>query len=239
MMFRQPTLHIFQGSCARVAARSRGAVGARGVAGNSVALKAEGAGNAGCPLHPQPRARLVVEVCARVFTAEAPGSSGIPHAMVLRLIRDLPGDRAFLPPSFAGLFRALANLIPASGNQDHTISPSASGAFVLAPSASTAACPNVSDDGQRPSSGTGCADDADDLPDEQNGIFFREGLDSNFAAAPVGQISLIGLAKIGFHVRITFFASRQLDAGKPSDAAPAAVARHCRDSRPQAFAVSP
>ncbi len=29
------------------------------------------------------------------------GSSGIPRAMVLRLIRDLPGDRAFLPPSFA------------------------------------------------------------------------------------------------------------------------------------------
>ena len=27
-----------------------------------------------------------------VFTAEAPETSGIPHAMVLRLIRDLPGD---------------------------------------------------------------------------------------------------------------------------------------------------
>jgi hypothetical protein len=32
------------------------------------------------------------KVCTRVFTAEAPETSGIPHAMVLRLIRDLPGD---------------------------------------------------------------------------------------------------------------------------------------------------
>src|SRR5450631_2615997 len=46
----------------------------------------------------------------------------------LRLIRALPGDRAFLPPSSA---RLSANLTPASGSQDHTTSPSASGAVVL------------------------------------------------------------------------------------------------------------
>src|ERR1035438_7651003 len=46
----------------------------------------EGAGNAGCPMHPQPRVRFGVGVCTRVFTAEAPETSGIPHAMVLRLI---------------------------------------------------------------------------------------------------------------------------------------------------------
>jgi hypothetical protein len=34
-------------------------------------------------------------------TTGSAGSSGIPCAMVLRLIRDLPGDRAFLPPSLA------------------------------------------------------------------------------------------------------------------------------------------
>src|SRR6266567_8649768 len=43
------------------------------------------------------------QVCARVFTAEAPETSGIPHAMVLRLIRDLPGDEFLLPPSPRGL----------------------------------------------------------------------------------------------------------------------------------------
>ena len=53
----------------------------------------------------------------------------------LRLIRDLPGDRAFLPPSPCGLTDASQarlgrtaspqDLTPASGRQDHTISPSA------------------------------------------------------------------------------------------------------------------
>jgi hypothetical protein len=32
----------------------------------------QGVGNAGCPMHPQPRVRLVVKVCTRVFTAVAP-----------------------------------------------------------------------------------------------------------------------------------------------------------------------
>jgi hypothetical protein len=52
----------------------------------------EGAGKTGCPMHPQPRVRFVVGVCTRVFTAEAPDTSGLPCAMVLRLIRALLGD---------------------------------------------------------------------------------------------------------------------------------------------------
>jgi hypothetical protein len=56
--------------------------------------------------------------------------------MVYGLFRALPGDRAFLPPSLSGI--ASANLMPASGHQDHTASPSASSAFVKAPRASTA-----------------------------------------------------------------------------------------------------
>ena len=54
------------------------------------------------------------------------------------LFRALPGERAFLPPSPP---RSLLprNLTPASGRQDHTTSPSASGALRrCAPSASTA-----------------------------------------------------------------------------------------------------
>jgi hypothetical protein len=50
--------------------------------------------------------------------------SGLPCAMVYGLLRALPGDRAFLPPSsLRNLF--LKNLTPASGCQDHTASPSA------------------------------------------------------------------------------------------------------------------
>jgi len=44
--------------------------------------------------------------------------------MVLTVyMRALPGDRAFLPPSLANMM--FANLMPASGHQDHTPSPSA------------------------------------------------------------------------------------------------------------------
>ena len=45
------------------------------------------------------------------------------------LLRALPGDRAFLPPSSTD---NSANLTPASGRQDHTTSPSASASFVRA-----------------------------------------------------------------------------------------------------------
>ena len=38
---------------------------------------------------------------ARGRTTGTGGSTGLPCAMVLRLIRNLPGDRAFLPPSSA------------------------------------------------------------------------------------------------------------------------------------------
>ena len=70
--------------------------------------------------------------------------------MVLRLIRDLPGDRALLPPSSLRSL-LLKNLTPASGRQDHTPSPSASSVFV-----SHAICvhripaPNVRDDRDTP-----------------------------------------------------------------------------------------
>ena len=68
--------------------------------------------------------------CTRKNAHEHTGpaeASDFPCAVVLRLIRTLPGDRAFLPPSPA---RLSANLTPASGCQDHTISPSASSALV-------------------------------------------------------------------------------------------------------------
>jgi hypothetical protein len=55
--------------------------------------------------------------------------SGLPCAMVYGLLRALPGDRAFLPPSSLRSL-LLKNLTPASGRQDHTASPSASRALV-------------------------------------------------------------------------------------------------------------
>jgi hypothetical protein len=83
----------------------------------------EGVGNAGCPLHPQPRARSVEST--RVSHHEFTGTPGIPaRDGVNGFLRALPGDRALLPPSPPRNL-LLENLTPASGRQDHTASPSA------------------------------------------------------------------------------------------------------------------
>jgi hypothetical protein len=68
---------------------------------------------------------------AAVTTGSA--ATGIPCAMVLRLIRDLPGNGAFLLPSPARplVEQLSANLASASGGQDHTTSPSALVRLVL------------------------------------------------------------------------------------------------------------
>jgi hypothetical protein len=64
-------------------------------------------------------------------------------------LRDLPGDRAFLPPSPRGSSRD--DLTPASGRQDHTTSPYASRAFRLeAPKRPPHPAPNVRDDREAP-----------------------------------------------------------------------------------------
>src|SRR5450755_4201278 len=72
--------------------------------------------------------------------------------MVLRLIRDLPGDRALLPPSFVD---HPTNLAPASGRQNHTTSPSAQTPLVaqsIAPGdvRPSHPAPNVRDDREPP-----------------------------------------------------------------------------------------
>jgi hypothetical protein len=78
-------------------------------------------------------------VCAPVFTAEAPESSGIPHAMVLRLMAYSPRRRIRLA-SVAGELTTcprpvgptcLRRLDTSNGCQDHTLLPYASAPFVL------------------------------------------------------------------------------------------------------------
>jgi hypothetical protein len=96
--------------------------------------KSEGVGNAGCPLHPQPRVQKVEST--RVSTADTPEHPAFPHAMVLTV--------SFVLSQVTGLVCHLrrrneaplkcpvgqeapsAALTPASGRQDHTTSPSAS-----------------------------------------------------------------------------------------------------------------
>jgi hypothetical protein len=83
--------------------------------------KHKGAGNAGCPLHPQPRVH-----CEKAHERSHHRFTGnIQHSLrngFNGLFRALPGDRAFLPPSFSQDF-SRQNLTPASGRQDHTALP--------------------------------------------------------------------------------------------------------------------
>jgi hypothetical protein len=86
----------------------------------------EGVGNAGCP---RTRSRVRKVESTRVSHHGYAGTPGIPARNGFNgFLRALPGDRAFLPPSPADV---AASLTPASGRQDHTSSPSASGAPVL------------------------------------------------------------------------------------------------------------
>jgi hypothetical protein len=87
----------------------------------------EGAGKAGCALHPRSRVQNAQEKTHTSIQVQR-RQSGLPCAVVYGLFRARPGDRAFLPPSPALLS---ANLTPASGCQAHTASPSATTAFVI------------------------------------------------------------------------------------------------------------
>jgi hypothetical protein len=111
--------------------------------------KEEGAGNAGCVDCTRGLA------CERkkhtsVVTTGTPERPGIPRASGFNgFLRTLPGDRAFLPPSLTD--HHPVSLISASGYQDHTTSPSATGRLRLVrrPRPSHPA-PNVRDDRETP-----------------------------------------------------------------------------------------
>ena len=95
----------------------------------SPSQQAEGAGKAGCALHPRSRVQWVVE-CAHEHTGSAEAfrpslRNGFTAYIVLS-----PANRAFLPPSPPRSL-LLENLTPASGCQDHTTLPSASATFVF------------------------------------------------------------------------------------------------------------
>ena len=122
--------------------RSRGAL-RPSFAIRSPSSKTEGAGKAGCRSHPWSACNKK----ARGRTTGTSRTTGLPCAMVLRLIRDLPGDRALLPPSSAD---RSADLTPALGRQDHTISPSASCCSSHNTSRPSHPAPNVRDDREAP-----------------------------------------------------------------------------------------
>src|SRR6266700_1325568 len=66
------------------------------------------------------------QVCARVFTAEAPETSGIPHAMVLRLTSRSPRGPCFLAPVIGAMRmhrRPLGISVGMPGPHDFAVRP--------------------------------------------------------------------------------------------------------------------
>src|SRR3989442_6452246 len=129
--------------------RSRSAISPELLQIRRLTLEVEGAGNAGCALHPRSR----VPNCAKMAHTSIQGSGNTPTSpaqWLYGLYRALPGERAFLPPSpLRSLL--LKNLAPASRRQDHTTSPYASAPFVKGASASTASHPALVTIAKRPS----------------------------------------------------------------------------------------
>jgi hypothetical protein len=79
-------------------------------------------------MHPQPRVRLSSGVCTRVFTAEAPDTSGIPHAMVLTVsfaLSPVIGLSCHRHPRDAQHHRELDASVEASGPHDFAVRISA------------------------------------------------------------------------------------------------------------------
>src|SRR5438132_14306143 len=98
--------------------------------------KIEGAGNAGCALHPRSR----VPKCVKMAHTSIQGSGNTPTSpaqWLYGLLRALPGGAGLLSPSplRSLLFKGLA---PASRRQDHTTSPYAAEPFAVETAASIA-----------------------------------------------------------------------------------------------------
>src|SRR5438067_1176342 len=94
---------------------------ARGMQIPRLTLKTEGAGNAGCALHPRSR----VPKCVKKAHTSIQGSGGSPTSpaqWLYGLLRALPGERALLPPSLRGLFPAqLSASVAAPGPHDFAV----------------------------------------------------------------------------------------------------------------------
>ena len=164
---------------ADITPRSRGAIRPR-FAQKSRPLKSEGAGNAGCALHPRSRVQNGKRKRTRAYRFSG-GTPTFPAQWLYGLLRALPGESGLFASvaSGYGLFRArsgrqasedLTPTIEASGPHDFTVRtapfvslpPIAHGVDPALPSrvtpdaaASTASRPNVSDDPDTPLCGTG------------------------------------------------------------------------------------
>src|ERR1700738_4252572 len=132
--------------------RSRGADSARVVheAWPSKKQRAQGRPGARCTRGLACKSDNKKRTRAYRFSGNTPA---FPAQWFYGLLRALPGDRAFLPPSPPRSL-LLKNLTPASGRQDHATSPSASTLLVVQRLRARRTPPRVRDDREPPLWGT-------------------------------------------------------------------------------------
>src|ERR1700748_1074581 len=144
----------------------------------------EGAGKAGCTLHPRSRVRYVQRKCTRAYRFSG-GNPAFPAQWFYGLFRALPGDRL------------LATVIPQKlASQELDASAEASGPHdfaVRVTRCSSSAHPRPPHPAlrfvtiaSRPSVGRDGFDEAGDLGKKGSGIFFAKGLDKESVIWPTG-----------------------------------------------------
>jgi hypothetical protein len=150
----------------------------------------EGAGKAGRWMHPQSRVRRVLQKCTRVELQVQPRHPGFPRAMVLRLIRALPGERRFLPRSLAGYARRLDATVAAPGPHDFAVRCGVFVRHASMPDAATSIATRATfrdDRANVPHGGAGWVKDNSDLRNSQEDILdFRNIPLSSFGARARG-----------------------------------------------------
>ena len=118
--------------------------------------KSEGAGNAGCALHPRSRVQWVQEGAHTSIQVSGEHPT-FPAQWLYGLLRALPGEPCTLATVAPEKRELLKCLTPASGRQDHTTSPYALAPFVFGTTCVHRDPSLVRDDGQRPSDRDGMA----------------------------------------------------------------------------------
>ena len=172
-------------------------------------------GNAGCPLHPQPRVHFVL-VRSHTSKRVHRNRPTFPHAMVLRFTSCSPGRTGSIATLVSGYVLSKpgwadqnsANLTPASRCQDHTTSPHATPSLVRSlltahkshrpalrsrraqnAAASTASLPAFVTMANAPLVGWDGKSSKCDLGWLKTEIFLQTGLDTPVSKAPDGQIT--------------------------------------------------
>ena len=146
----------------------------------------EGVGNAGCPLHPQPRAQM--KKAHELATTSPPENPAFPHANGFNdLWRALPRDRACLSP-----YSALTPKRQSRGNAG--VEASGPHAFAVRTRVVVCRhgyvhripCPTFRDDREAPLiAGRDARASKGDLPDGERGLFLSGGLDEGSEALGV------------------------------------------------------